>query len=83
MGINWKATLKSTTVWVNGIMLIVASVLTDPEALALLPPDWMPRILQAQAIVNLLLRYKTNGTIRWLPAAKNPGGMGTPRTPRA
>ena len=61
---NWKAAAKSFTVWVNLAIVVAGQLLTDPTLLAQIPPEWMPRIIMAQGLINLALRYKTTGAIR-------------------
>lgn len=58
-----KSWVTSATVWFN-ILTIVAMVLAelvDANSGLSLPKDWVSYALQAQAIVNILLRvFKTN-----------------------
>lgn len=58
-----KPWYTSLTVIVNGAIGLATLILSDPSLFALIPQEWWPRLMGAQAGLNLLLRYKTQAGI--------------------
>lgn len=54
--------LKSKTMWLNAITLVLA-ILSLPEIVAVLPVVWLPILAIINAVGNLILRTLTNQSL--------------------